>query len=175
MKYFLSLGSNVGDRERNLRRAVNLLKRRAIKILDASSLYETEPVGDKDQPWFINQVVHIESILAPGDLLSLLQSIERYMGRTKSHPGGPRLIDLDILLAEDTVLGTRNLVIPHPRLQERKFVLVPLNEIEPDARHPVLEKPIQAVLASTVDRSTVRLFRKKAVRRSRRNAQHSQA
>jgi 2-amino-4-hydroxy-6-hydroxymethyldihydropteridine diphosphokinase len=156
MNYFLGLGSNLGDRRRNLRRAIALLEGSGAKILARSSLYQTQPVGYDDQPWFINQVIEVESDLAPRELLGLLQSIEKKMGRTKTLPNGPRLIDLDILLAEDTILDTPDLTIPHPRMAARNFVLVPLNEIAPDVIHPVLRRSMAALHRASGDRSVVR-------------------
>ena len=155
MNYFLSLGSNLGDRKRNLRRAIALLEESGAKILARSSLYQTQPVGYDDQPWFINQVIEVESDHAPWELLGLLQFIEKKMGRTKRLPNGPRTIDLDILLAEETILETEALIIPHPRLAQRNFALLPLREIAPDVIHPVLRKSVAVLQKVSGDRSAV--------------------
>jgi len=155
MKYFLSLGSNLGDKKRNLKRAMRLLKNSGVKILRSSSLYQTQPVGHALQPWYVNQALEVETALAPWALLALLQSIEIKMGRTRTVVNGPRLIDLDILLAEDTILDTPDLIIPHPRMAARNFVLVPLSEIAPDVLHPLLHKSTALLLAESRDRSAV--------------------
>ena len=160
MKYFLSLGSNLRNKRKNLKRALRLLENPSIRLLRASSLYQTQPVGNADQPWFINQVIEIETGLTPWALLALLQTIEKKMGRTRTFRNGPRLIDLDILLAEDTILDTADLTIPHCRMAARNFVLVPLSEIAPDVLHPVLGKSAAALLAESCDRSAVQKLRR---------------
>jgi len=159
MKYHLGLGSNLGRTKRNLEKAVSLLIRKGIEIRKMSSLYKTEPVGRADQPWFINQAVEAESGLSPQELLIFVKEIETDMGREATVPDGPRIIDLDILLAEDTVIGTVELTIPHPRLAERNFVLVPLAEIAPQAVHPVLKRTIKDLCSRSKDRSRVEMIR----------------
>jgi 2-amino-4-hydroxy-6-hydroxymethyldihydropteridine diphosphokinase len=158
MKYHLGLGSNLGRTKRNLEKAVSLLIRKGIEIRKMSSLYQTEPVGRSDQPWFINQAVEVESGLSPQELLIFVKEIETDMGREATVPDGPRIIDLDILLAEDTVIGTVELTIPHPRLAERNFVLVPLAEIAPEAVHPVLKRTIRELCSRSKDRSRVEMI-----------------
>jgi 2-amino-4-hydroxy-6-hydroxymethyldihydropteridine diphosphokinase len=159
MNYHLGLGSNLGDRAGNLARARARLVEQGIAIRTSSALYETEPVGLSDQPWFINQVVEVESGLSPRELLPLLKGIETDMGREVSVTYGSRLIDLDILLAEDTVIRTEELTIPHPRLAERNFVLRPLAEIAPDTIHPVLKRTIRELLRCSKDRAQVEMIR----------------
>ena len=155
MIYFLSLGSNLGNRPANLARARKLLREGGIEVLRASSIYETEPVGHLDQPWFMNQALQVRSSLEPHALLGLAKSIEARMKRVPTVPQGPRTIDIDILLAGDIVLDTPDLVIPHPRLAQRNFVLVPLCEIAPEIRHPVLGKTIRELALSCSDPARV--------------------
>jgi len=155
---YLSLGSNVGDREANLFRAVEELARRGARIIRRSSFYETEPLEIRDQAWFLNCAVEAETALTPHQLITVLLEIEIEMGRRRSIKYGPRNIDIDILLFGASVVGTPDLVIPHPRMAERRFVLVPMNEIAPDARHPVLKKTIGELLKATADKSAVRLW-----------------
>ena len=159
MKYHLGLGSNLGRTKRNLDKAVSLLNSKGIEIRKMSSIYKTEPVGRSDQPWFINQAVEVESGLSPWELLKTLKGIEKDMGREVSVTYGSRLIDLDILLAEDTVIRTEELTIPHPRLAERNFVLRPLAEIAPDTIHPVLKRTIRELLRCSKDRAQVEMIR----------------
>ena len=142
-KVFLGLGSNLGDREKNIKEAVRRLeesgKARDIKI---SSLYQTEPEGVKNQPLFLNGVLEMETALPPRALLATLQALERQLGRGKSRKWGPRVIDLDILLYGDLTIKEEDLEIPHPLLAERSFVLIPFAELAPEILHPVLKKTI---------------------------------
>ena len=133
---YLGLGSNLGDREQNVARAIDLLAQR-VKVMEKSSLYVTEPVDHSDQPLFLNAVCCVRTSLAPEDLLGLAKRIEVSMGRKPSFVNGPRPIDIDILFYGDKVVNVPQLVIPHPRVQERAFVLVPLVEIAPNLGHPV--------------------------------------
>ncbi len=159
MRYFLGLGGNLGDRESFLRRCRDLLKRSAIRILRGSSVYETEPVGPRQQPWFLNQVVEVETELGPQELLDAVKSIEVEMGRIAGPAGGPRVIDIDILLAGNRILDTGRLQVPHPRLAQRNFVLVPLSEIASEAVHPGLGKTIRELRAECRDKAAYSLFR----------------
>lgn len=142
---YLSLGSNVGDREENLRTAIAKLGRLG-EIISVSSFYETEPVDFTAQPWFLNCALAIRSELKPEFFLSKIQVIEQQMGRRRIQPKGPRNIDIDILLFGNAVVSTPELQIPHPAMHERRFVLEPLAEIAPEARHPVLKKTVRELL-----------------------------
>jgi 2-amino-4-hydroxy-6-hydroxymethyldihydropteridine diphosphokinase len=173
---YLGLGTNIGDREANLQEAIERIKGLGLEIVRASSIYETEPVGYHDQPWFLNQV--IEANVLDWQILSLLkalQNIEREMGRTRTIPNGPRVIDIDILLYGEGVgfftetwsaenapqiadSGTAILELPHPRLHLRRFVLAPLCEIAPDLVHPQLKKSCSELLANLDDPSIVRIY-----------------
>jgi 2-amino-4-hydroxy-6-hydroxymethyldihydropteridine diphosphokinase len=153
---YLSLGSNIGDRSANIARAVALLRERGIKVTKESALYDTEPVEMRTQDWFVNSVIEIETDDTPRALMAKLLVIERSMGRERLVPKGPRVIDIDILLFGDRVIREEGLEIPHPRMTDRRFVLVPLAEIAPNAEHPVLRKTGRELLANTRDRSEVR-------------------
>jgi 2-amino-4-hydroxy-6-hydroxymethyldihydropteridine diphosphokinase len=138
---YLGLGSNLGEREENLWQALALLCAQ-VSLEKVSSVYETESVGYKEQPLFLNLVCRIATDLSPGELLHLAKDIETSMGRVPSFGSSPRIIDIDILFYEDRIMSTQNLTIPHPRLQDRAFVLMPLAEIAPDLIHPELGKSI---------------------------------
>jgi 2-amino-4-hydroxy-6-hydroxymethyldihydropteridine diphosphokinase len=132
---YIGLGSNLGDRKATLRTAVQRLKTLG-RIAGISRLYETEPVGYLEQPPFLNAVVTLETELAPGELLRAVLGIERDLGRKRSFPNAPRTLDLDLLLVDDLTLDTTALTLPHPRLHERAFVLVPLAELAPEMVPP---------------------------------------
>lgn len=139
---YLSLGSNLGDRRSNLRNAIGKLLNLG-NLLAVSSYYETEPVEFTEQPWFLNCAVALQTELKAEDLLDGVMAIEREMGRQRTQPKGPRTIDIDILLFGKATLRTPRLTIPHPALQERRFVLEPLAEIAPEVEHPVLKKTVR--------------------------------
>ncbi len=153
---YLSLGSNVGDREQNIARAIAMMAERGIHIVRHSSLFETEPVGLRAQGWFLNCAVQVETDLMPRQLLHTIQRIEHELGRRRMVANGPRTIDIDILLLGTSVIHSPELDVPHPRMTERRFVLVPLNEIAPSLRHPVLKTTVAELLAGTTDQSQVR-------------------
>jgi 2-amino-4-hydroxy-6-hydroxymethyldihydropteridine diphosphokinase len=155
---YLSLGSNLGDRSANLERATAAMPENGIRVLHRSSIYETEPVDFLAQPWFLNCVLEAETSLGPRQLLEALQAIERGFGSKKLVPRGPRVIDLDILFYGGAVIHEAGMEIPHPRLAERRFVLVPLVELAPELSHPVLRKTASELLAATQDQSAVRIW-----------------
>ena len=150
---YIALGSNLGRRLDNLRAAIGSMSP-AIQVLRESKIYETPPWGYEDQPAFLNMVVKAETKLKPEPLLKYLKHIEAKMGRENSVHWGPRLIDLDILFYDQLVLDSNPLIIPHPNLHERAFVLVPLADVGADFVHPVLETRIDKLL-QTVDASDI--------------------
>ena len=154
---YIALGSNLGDRELNLLRAVaEIGKLPSCKVTALSSFYETSPVGVTDQPLFINAVLRLTTRLAPHDLLNRLQYIETAIfSRKRTILWGPRTIDLDLLLYGDEVISSEELIVPHPRMAERRFVLQPLSDIAPDLKHPVLGKKIAELLEALRYEETV--------------------
>ncbi len=143
----LSLGSNLGDRPANLRSAIAALAP-AVRVTRESPVYETAPWGFEDQPSFLNMVVEGETDLPPLELLKFLKTLETELGRTPTFRYGPRLIDLDILFYDDLILETPELTIPHPKLHERAFVLVPLADVAPEFVHPFIQQNIAYLLSS---------------------------
>jgi 2-amino-4-hydroxy-6-hydroxymethyldihydropteridine diphosphokinase len=156
---YLSLGSNVGDREHHLRDAIAHLGAFG-SVVSVSSFYETEPVGFTDQSWFLNCALTLETNQTPEPLMKALLNIEQEMGRRRTPKKGPRNIDIDILLFDDTVVDSPELTVPHPAMHLRRFVLEPLAEIAPDARHPVLQKTVRELLNELPAGQAVRKHRK---------------
>ena len=140
-RVFLGLGSNIGNKEDYINKALTLISK-LYTVKKISHLYLTEPVGNIKQDWFLNCVVEIQTDVDPKKMLSSIKSIERKLGRTKTVKNGPRIIDIDILFYGDRVLKTKNLVIPHPLIQDRLFVLQPMMDINPGLIHPVLKRSI---------------------------------
>ena len=155
---YLGLGANLGDREANLRRAVDLLSQ-GVRVLRVSPIYETDPVGYVEQPPFLNTVAEGITAWEPEALLDLAKAIEGQMGREATVRFGPRPIDIDILLYDDLILDSERLTIPHPRLAERAFVLVPLADLAPDLQHPVIGKTMGKLFDAVQGREGVRLWR----------------
>lgn len=151
---WLLLGTNLGNRKKNLEKAFRLLSQGAVQLLEYSSVYESEPWGVDNQPWFWNVVIKVQTALEPAKLLTCCLEVENKMGRIRKQKWGERLVDIDILYYENQIINEPNLEIPHPRIQERKFVLIPLVEKGSDLIHPILEKS-QSDLLSELESSLV--------------------
>jgi 2-amino-4-hydroxy-6-hydroxymethyldihydropteridine diphosphokinase len=156
---FIGLGSNLGDRAGNLLLAVRAMMESGLDIVRLSSVYETEPVETFAQPAFLNMVAELRGDQLPVQLMETLLKIEQTLGRTRDVPRGPRIIDLDFLIQGDRLVSTLSLILPHPRLHQRRFVLEPLVELCPQLVHPTLQKTIEQLRAATTDNSEVRLWR----------------
>ena len=154
---YLSLGSNVGDRAANLQAAIDHLSSLG-QVTATSSFYETEPVEFIAQPWFLNCAVALDTEKMPTQVIEAILDIERQMGRRRLQNKGPRMIDIDILLFGDVVVDTRELTIPHPALQQRRFVLEPMVEIAPEACHPLLHRTMRQLRDALPPGQTVRRF-----------------
>ena len=155
---YISAGSNLGDRKANLSEGLRLLKAAGVQPRLVSSFFETEPVGNQAQPWFLNLALEVETPLPPQELLRCCLQIEFSRGRVRSFWGAPRTLDLDILLYGDMVIQEPHLTIPHPRMAERRFVLEPLAEIAPEVVHPLLKKSVVSLLQNCPDQSSVQRF-----------------
>ena len=153
----IGLGSNQGDRLANLESAIALL-RQQVQVTGLSPIYETEPVGFAEQSWFLNAVAEVDTALAPQALFAVLQEIESCLGKATPFPNGPRTIDLDLLLYDSELLAEPALTVPHPRLHERRFVLMPLADVAPDAVHPLSKHSIASLLASLPEGPEVRAW-----------------
>ena len=149
---YIALGSNLGDKEKNLRRALLLLTQQGVEVVRVSSFLSTEPYGVTDQPQFLNAVACVRTSLAPLALLDVLLATELAMGRVRLRHWGERNIDLDLLLYEDVVLDMPRLHLPHPDMQNRDFVLLPLAEIAPELKHPTLQKTIYELKENLMSR-----------------------
>lgn len=152
---YLSLGSNLGDRDRNLREAIRALEGVG-QVKAVSAFYETEPVDFADQAWFLNCAVAMASCVSPAPMMAELLGIERKMGRERIRSKGPRTIDIDILLLGERIVDGPDLKIPHPAMHRRRFVLAPLADIAPEARHPVMNRTVRELLAELPEGQMVR-------------------
>ena len=154
----LLLGGNLGNRVQNLSKALEALQQDIGTVQKKSSIYETAAWGITDQPNFLNQVVIIKTHLTAQEVIKKIFVIEKQLGRERLIKMGPRLIDIDILFYEDKIIENKNLIVPHPRIQDRKFVLEPLNEIIPNYIHPIINKSVQLLLQECTDTLNVKKF-----------------
>jgi 2-amino-4-hydroxy-6-hydroxymethyldihydropteridine diphosphokinase len=155
---YLGIGSNIGDKQGNIASALCRISE-ICEVKKKSRMYLTEPVGNIEQDWFLNCVVEIQTEIEPKQLLSSFKSIEGKLGRAKNVKNGPRIIDIDILFYGNNIVTTKNLVIPHPLLHERLFVLQPMMDLDPDFIHPVLKKSIQELYKNHLGKEKVLLYK----------------
>ena len=154
---YIGIGSNLGTPGKNCTKAIERISAdHDIKIISKSSFYQTAPIGNIEQNWFINSAIKIDTQLTPRELLSALLSIESEMGRIRKEKWGPRLIDLDLLFYDNIILNQKGITLPHPEIQKRKFVLIPLHEIAEDLIHPTLKKTIKTLLKESPDDAVVK-------------------
>ena len=155
---YIGFGSNIDDRFNYITQALRLLlEADSVSLIQISSLYETEPVGYEKQDWFLNGVIAVETDLLIHRLLALLKEIEREVGRKHRARWGPREVDLDLLIYDQCCINTPNLIVPHPEMHQRSFVLVPFAEIAPEVLHPVLQENIRTLLSNLNDEKAVKL------------------
>ena len=155
---FLGLGSNQGERELNLKNSIKLLNSRAGKVLNTSGIYESEPWGVKDQSYFLNQVIEIETLIDPIDLLNICKNIEYDMGRKPGIRWGKRVIDIDILYYNSKVINQKELIIPHKLMHERNFVMIPLNDLNENHLHPILNITNKEILNNCIDSCKIKKY-----------------
>ncbi|WP_026583024.1 2-amino-4-hydroxy-6-hydroxymethyldihydropteridine diphosphokinase [Bacillus sp. J33] len=159
---YIAIGSNIGNRFNNLKEAIARINRLpGIEVVNASSIYETDPVGYENQEQFLNMVIHVSTALNPLELLDACLETELTLGRKREIRWGPRTIDLDILLYNHENIETEKLIVPHPRMHERAFVLIPLLEIDSSIRLPKMERPLRSILEDIPDREGVRIWKQK--------------
>ncbi|MCA1032809.1 2-amino-4-hydroxy-6-hydroxymethyldihydropteridine diphosphokinase [Bacillus timonensis] len=159
---YIALGSNIGDRALYLKQAIELFDQQSgIEVISCSSIYETDPVGYTDQEQFLNMVIKVKTIFRPLELLRYTQQFERLLGRIREEKWGPRTLDLDILLYNYENIEAEQLIIPHPRMTERAFVLIPLYEIDRNIKIPHIEKPISLLIQGLQDREGVHVWKQK--------------
>lgn len=158
-RVFLALGSNLGNRKRNLERALELLEEMGIKVLRKSNIYETEPVGFTFQPKFFNMVIEGETERSPEECLSVIKGIERRLRRIRLFKNSPRTLDIDLLFYNQEIIERPHLKVPHPELHRREFVLRPLSEIAPQFYHPKLNKTIEEILREKGNGEGIKLYR----------------
>ena len=157
-KTYLLLGSNMGDSKKQLSKAIQLIEKQIGKMIRQSGLYTTAAWGNTNQPDFLNQVIVIETPLTSNEMLDIILSIEKIMGRVRTVKNAPRIIDIDILFFNKDIVAQKDLSIPHPEIQNRRFVLIPLNEIAPQFIHPVFKKSIHQLLLVCPDHLNVKKF-----------------
>ncbi|MBE9511000.1 MAG: 2-amino-4-hydroxy-6-hydroxymethyldihydropteridine diphosphokinase [Bacteroidetes bacterium] len=158
--YYLLLGGNLGDRSYYFSSAISLIRERIGVITSVSSLYETEPWGFEHENWFLNQALIVKSVLAPEEVLREIHNIERKLGRKRDNSRyNGRIIDIDILFVDEEIFYSNNLVIPHPRLHQRKFALLPLLKIAPKLQHPLFDRSVEEMTESCKDTMKVNLYK----------------